>query len=435
MGMPGVFAFGTFDTWSPGYLMFIAATHNGISRLYETFGNGGSADTQDRTLSANETSRTWYRQNPPLPRVQVVAAQQQQLRADGPARLAELHREQPHVLPAQLLREEQALDPQGEDRRARRRTCCRRPIRVSARRPSCCACCRSSASRSRARRRRSRVQVPARAGRRRAAAAGGRGWRWRAGGAAAQVRRCRRRRWRAGGGQRRERRRAPAPPAPRTETREFPAGSYIIRMDQPYSRIADALLDYQYWAPNDPQTTPYDDTGWTFPEGVRRAGRARARSEGARRADDARQRRGRGRAAACTGTRRRSFAINHNADNALDHAALQAQGRGHPDGRRAVRSRGRRSSTAARSSSRNVAAGGSRHGREGARPQGVRARRGADGQDASGARGARRADAHVAEHADRRLVAAGVRLQRHAVRLHQRAGRREEREPARRSTT
>ena len=50
-------------------------------------------------------------------------------------------------------------------------------------------------------------------------------------------------------------------------TREFPAGSYIVRMDQPYSRIADALLDYQYWAPNDPQTRPYDDTGWTFPEG------------------------------------------------------------------------------------------------------------------------------------------------------------------------
>src|SRR5450755_1312792 len=57
-GMPGVFAFGTFDTWSPGYLMFMAATHNGISRLYETFGNGGNADTQDRTVSANETART-----------------------------------------------------------------------------------------------------------------------------------------------------------------------------------------------------------------------------------------------------------------------------------------------------------------------------------------------------------------------------------------
>lgn len=51
-----------------------------------------------------------------------------------------------------------------------------------------------------------------------------------------------------------------------TEPREFPAGSYIVRMDQPYSRIADALLDYQYWSPNDPQRNPYDDTGWTFPE-------------------------------------------------------------------------------------------------------------------------------------------------------------------------
>ena len=69
MGMPGVFAHGTFDTWSPGYLMFIAATHNGISRLYETFGNGGTPKRVERTLSPNETARTWYRQNPPLPKV------------------------------------------------------------------------------------------------------------------------------------------------------------------------------------------------------------------------------------------------------------------------------------------------------------------------------------------------------------------------------
>jgi hypothetical protein len=51
-----------------------------------------------------------------------------------------------------------------------------------------------------------------------------------------------------------------------TKTIQFPAGSYIVRMDQPYSRIADALLDHQYWSPEDPQKTPYDDTGWTFPE-------------------------------------------------------------------------------------------------------------------------------------------------------------------------
>ena len=53
---------------------------------------------------------------------------------------------------------------------------------------------------------------------------------------------------------------------PKPEPRTFPAGTYVLRMDQPYSRIADTLLDYQYWAPNDPQKAIYDDTGWTFGE-------------------------------------------------------------------------------------------------------------------------------------------------------------------------
>jgi hypothetical protein len=35
-------------------------------------------------------------------------------------------------------------------------------------------------------------------------------------------------------------------------------------MDQPFSRVADALLDRQFWAPDDPQKHPYDDTGWSF---------------------------------------------------------------------------------------------------------------------------------------------------------------------------
>ena len=62
---------------------------------------------------------------------------------------------------------------------------------------------------------------------------------------------------------------ASVPPAKRGDkpTQEtFPAGSFVIRMDQPYSRIADALLDKQYWAPDDPQKHPYDDTGWSFSE-------------------------------------------------------------------------------------------------------------------------------------------------------------------------
>lgn len=41
----------------------------------------------------------------------------------------------------------------------------------------------------------------------------------------------------------------------------FPAGSYVVRMDQPHSRGADMLLDKQYYNPGDPR--PYDDVGWT----------------------------------------------------------------------------------------------------------------------------------------------------------------------------
>ena len=58
-------------------------------------------------------------------------------------------------------------------------------------------------------------------------------------------------------------------------------------MDQPYSRIADALLDYQFWSPNDPQKNPYDDTGWTFPEGFAVQAVRVTDREGARRADGA----------------------------------------------------------------------------------------------------------------------------------------------------
>ena len=43
---------------------------------------------------------------------------------------------------------------------------------------------------------------------------------------------------------------------------KLPAGSYVIRMDQPYSRMADMLLDTQYYNVNDPR--PYDDTGWSL---------------------------------------------------------------------------------------------------------------------------------------------------------------------------
>jgi predicted 3-demethylubiquinone-9 3-methyltransferase (glyoxalase superfamily) len=42
----------------------------------------------------------------------------------------------------------------------------------------------------------------------------------------------------------------------------FPAGSYIIKRDQPYGRLAKNLLEKQNYP--DPNMTTYDDSGWTM---------------------------------------------------------------------------------------------------------------------------------------------------------------------------
>jgi hypothetical protein len=260
LGMPGVFAHGDFDTWSPGYLMFIAAMHNGISRLYETFGNSGSAETLERTLSPSETSRTWYRQNPPIPHFKWSLRNNNNYEQTGllvsldyfvnnrqtflqnfyekaKRSVQKPHVEGPgaYVLPAN--------DPRPGAQAELLRVLQLQRVEVS----------RATAP--------FKVSMPVKkAGRGGARGANDGGNAANAGGADSA---------RSGVDSARGRAAASdsAPAAPKFETREFPAGSYIIRMDQPYSRIADALLDYQYWSPQDPQKNPYDDTGWTFPEG------------------------------------------------------------------------------------------------------------------------------------------------------------------------
>ena len=242
-GMPGVFTHGNFDTWSPGYLMFAAATHNGISRLYETFGNGG-ADTLDRTLGPNETSRTWYRQNPPLPKVKWSQRNNNNYEQTGV--LTALHyfmENRRFFLKNFYLKSKRSIAKPGAEGPAAYVFPADDPrlvsqadlLRVLIRQG--CEIHRATAPFT--------VTLPAKKSppRRPAGAAAPSG-----DAENAQARG-------------RERDSAPAP-----TTREFPAGSYVVRMDQPYSRAADALLDYQYWSPDDPQRTPYDDTGWTFGE-------------------------------------------------------------------------------------------------------------------------------------------------------------------------
>ncbi len=229
-GMPGVFTHGQFDTWSPGYLMFIGAMHNGISRLYETFGNGG-ADTVERTLQPDEYSRTWYRQNPPLPKV--LWSQRDNNNYEETGLLTSLHffstsrRTFLHnfYLKAKRLIEKPHLEGPaayvlpGNDPRPELQTELLRVLQLQGVEIS-----RATSAFS--------VTMPAPKTAERPGAG----------------------------------KEQPQAKTPETRTVSFPAGSYIVRMDQPYSRIADALLDHQYWSPSDPQKTPYDDTGWTFGE-------------------------------------------------------------------------------------------------------------------------------------------------------------------------
>jgi len=53
LGMPGVFTHGDFDTWSPGYLMFIAASHNGSAGSTRPFGNAGATRWCGASLPTN----------------------------------------------------------------------------------------------------------------------------------------------------------------------------------------------------------------------------------------------------------------------------------------------------------------------------------------------------------------------------------------------
>jgi hypothetical protein len=259
-GMPGVFAHGNFDTWSPGYLMFIAATHNGISRLYETFGNGG-ADTLTRTLSENETSRTWFRQNPPLPRTRW--SQRNNNNYEQTALLISLdyfNHESKLFLKNFYLKAKRSIEKPknegpaayvfpGDDPRPGNQATLLRLLQAQG-----CEVHRATAPFTvTIKKKPARRDAPVRPANQPPASP--------ATATATPSDAVPR---------------APASPSPmsspaaargaETETRTFPAGSYIVRMDQPYSRIADALLDYQYWSPRDPQQDVYDDTGWTFGE-------------------------------------------------------------------------------------------------------------------------------------------------------------------------
>ncbi|MFD2500977.1 hypothetical protein ACFSTI_21675 [Rhizorhabdus histidinilytica] len=76
-GMPGVWTHGFVDAWTPGYLAFMSSNHNGMLRMYETFGNAGATtmlrhvapEVQSGVRGGDWTKRDWYRPLPPYKEV------------------------------------------------------------------------------------------------------------------------------------------------------------------------------------------------------------------------------------------------------------------------------------------------------------------------------------------------------------------------------
>jgi hypothetical protein len=232
-GVIGVWTHGFYDGWAPNYLLSIANNHNSIGRFYETFGNGG-ADTRIRTLRPPDTSREWFRPNPPLPKVKwsardninmqesAILLGMNNVATNGQTFLnnfylkskravAKARTEGPAawVFPADDPRPaEQAgllglFELQGiEVHRTEKEI--RLPASTSGRDSDSPK--EKSAEKFSADARSKEEKKPA-------------------------------------------------------ET-VIPAGSYVVRMDQPYSRLADMVLDTQYYSPRDPRS--YDDTGWTL---------------------------------------------------------------------------------------------------------------------------------------------------------------------------
>jgi len=199
-GVPGVWSHGFFDGWGSSYAFSVAHFHNSTGRFYETYGGTG-ADTMVRTVGA-ESKRAWFRPNPPLEAVKWSFRNNINLQQS--ALLVTLK----HIADnrARFL-ENFYLKSRRSVAKARTEGPAAYVIPGDTRRPL-------AAARLVNLLRKNGVEVHI---------------------SKAEI---------------------------AVGKDKHPAGSYVVRMDQPYSRCADMLLDTQYYNPKDPR--PYDDTGWTL---------------------------------------------------------------------------------------------------------------------------------------------------------------------------
>ena len=200
MGVPGVWTHGFYDGWAPNYAFYAANGHNSIGRFYETQG-AGNADTR-RITTGSASNRTWYRPNPPLP--SVMWSIRNNVNLQQSALLIAMNymaRNRERFMENFYLKSLRSIEKATTEGPAA-------------------------------------YVFP--------------GDDPRPGQAAALLNLMK-----AQGVEVRR--------AARSFTvgeQEFSEGSYILRLDQPYSRMIDMMLDRAYFNVNDPR--PYDDTGWTL---------------------------------------------------------------------------------------------------------------------------------------------------------------------------
>jgi hypothetical protein len=211
-GMPGVWTHGFMDAWSPGYLGSMAYNHNGLMRMYEVFGNGG-ATTMERDLSGGEggggggggggqTSRQWYRPLPPYEEVSWSMRNNVNYGETGVLLGLQLTSQFPKVVLENFYLKSLHSVEQGENDTPHG------------------------------------FVVP-----------GGQRDMTRV---ALLVNLLRRQGIEVGR----------AEEDVEVEDGTYPAGSYVIKLDQPYGRLAKILLEKQEYP--DPQLRTYDDSGWTM---------------------------------------------------------------------------------------------------------------------------------------------------------------------------
>jgi hypothetical protein len=204
-GVPGVWTHGFYDGWAPNYMFYAANGHNSIGRFYETFGNGG-ADTRNRTVPPGQTTRTWFRPNPPLPQVRWSLRNNVNMQQSGilfAMHYTATNRKQ--FLENFYLKSKRSVAKATTEGPAAWIIPADDPRPVEA----------------------------------------------------AELMRLMQMQ-----GVEVHKLNAETEVGLGSVKKKVPAGSYVIRMDQPYSRMADMLLDTQFYNINDPN--PYDDTGWSL---------------------------------------------------------------------------------------------------------------------------------------------------------------------------